>query len=382
MKGVMMLINLYPPFGGGTERQAERLAAYLVRQKVFAGVITRRLDNSPQLETRDGVTIIRIREIGPGKFKSLSFIVGAVFNMVIHANSFDVLHAHLAFAPAVAASITGRLLGKRVIVKFGNSGNFGDVHELNRSWRGRLALAIIRRWADAFIALTGEIEFEMLKAKLPPSRVIRMVNGVDTELFCPPIDKEAAKASIDMAGKTLLLFTGRLTAQKALPNLLQALKQVSGVLSNVHLILVGDGEESKPLEMMAADLDINPFLTFFGRCDSVQIYLNAADVFVLPSLSEGLSNSLLEAMATGLPCVATRVGGSIDALAQGECGLLISPNNNQELVNAILYLVRDPKEMKRMGQLARQRAIDHFDLEVVGSKYLRLYNELVHGTHE
>ena len=377
MKGVMMLINLYPPLGGGTERQAERLAAYLARQKLFAGVITRRKDSSPQVETRDGVHIFRIMEIGPGKLKSLTFIAGAILKMVMYAKSYDILHAHLAFAPAVAASITGKLLRKKVIIKFGNSGEFGDVQALNCSKRGRLALAIIKRWADLFIALTEEIEQEMLKAGLPPTRVIRMVNGVDTILFSPPIDKQVAKTDIQMTGKTILLFTGRLTAQKALPNLLLALKQVSGVLPNVHLLLAGEGEERYKLEMLAADLKIGSSLTFLGRCDTVQDYLNAADIFVLPSLSEGLSNSLLEAMATGLPCIATFVGGSSDALGQGKCGVLISPNNTQQLAEAILHLALDPLERKNLGQRARQRAIDHYDLEVIGANYLDLYDKLV-----
>ena len=380
MKGVMMLINLFPPFGGGTERQAERLAAYLARQNVFAGVITRRVDDSPRTEIRDGVRIIRIREIGPGKIKSLSFIGGAILNIILYAKSFDVLHAHLAFAPAVAASISGKLIGKRVIVKFGNSGNFGDVQELNRSWRGRLILAIIRRWVDLFIALTEDIELEMLNSRLPPARIIRMVNGVDTSSFCPTSDKEAAKASIQMAGKLILLFTGRLTAVKALSNLVQALKQVIGVLPNVQLLLVGDGEERKPLEMLAADLDIESHLTFLERRDSVQPYLNAADIFILPSHGEGISNSLLEAMASGLPCIATNVGGSVDALAQGACGVLISPNNIQQLVVAILHLALEPSEMERLGRLARQRAVDHYDLAVVGAQYLDLYQKLVRGT--
>ena len=379
MKGVMMLINLFPPYGGGTERQAERLSVYLAHRNVFAGVITRKLDDSASIETQDGVQIIRVREFGPGKFKSLSFVVGAILNMVQHAKSFDVLHAHLAFAPAIAASITGKLLGKRVIVKFGNSGVFGDVQELNRTWRGRLSLSIMRQWVDLFVALTEEIEKEMLQVGFSRSRIVRMVNGVDTTLFFPPTDKQAAKASLHLADKTVLLFTGRLTAQKALPDLLLALKQVTNVLPNVYLLLAGEGEERSVLESLAANLGVTSHLTFLGRCNSVKAYLDASDIFVLPSLSEGISNSLLEAMASGLPCIATDVGGTVDALAQGACGVLISPNNAQQLADAILRLASNAREMERLGLQARQRAIEHYDLSVVGIQYFELYQKLVHG---
>jgi len=378
MRGVMMLVNLYPPLGGGAEHQAERLAMYLAHRNVFSGVLTRKLDHSPVHEKRDGVQIIRIRELGPGRFRSFSFIFGSVFYMILHAGSFDVLHAHLAFAPAVAASVTGKLLGKRVMIKFGGSGPYGDVQELKNSWRGRLSLSIMRRWADLFVALTEEIEQEMLNAGLPPARIIRMVNGVDTNLFCPSTDKRFAKASLDLADRTVLLFTGRLTAQKALPDLISALKQVSGVLTNIHLLLAGDGEERNMLETMAADLGIRSRLTFLGRCDSVKPYLDAADIFVLPSLSEGISNSLLEAMASGLPCIATNVGGSFEALAQGRCGVLVSPDNVQQLADAILQLASDEQEMERLGRQARKRAVDHYELAVVGEQYFRLYQKLVH----
>ena len=336
MKGVMMIINLFPPYGGGTERQAERLSAYLAHRNVFAGFITRKLDGSPFVESRGGVQIIRIQEFGPGRLKSLSFILGSIYYMVRYANSFDVLHAHLAFAPAISASMMGRLLGKRVIVKFGNSGTFGDVQELNRTWRGHLSLAMMRRWVDLFIALTEEIKMEMLEAGFSRERIVRMVNGVDTALFRPPADKQDSKNSLHLTGSTVLLFTGRLTAQKGLPNLLLALRQVVAVQSNVHLLLAGEGEERQRLEALASELGLESHLTFLGRCDSVQSYLNVADIFVLPSLSEGISNSLLEAMASGLPCIATNVGGSVEALGGGACGILISPNSVEQLANAII----------------------------------------------
>ncbi len=378
MKGVMMLINLFPPYGGGTERQAERLAAYLTQQNIYAGFITRKLDDSKYVETKNGFQIFRIPELGPGKIKSLSFILGAFFTMIRRSKSFDILHAHLAFAPAVAASIAGKMLGKQVIVKFGNSGAFGDIHELNRTWRGRLALTIIRRWADAYIALTDEIESELLEAGFPPARIVRVVNGVNTALFCPSADKRAAKAVLHQAGKTVFLFTGRLTAQKALPDLFLALKQVIDVYANVHLFLLGDGEEQRSLEALAADLNIAPHVTFAGRRDSVKLYLDAADIFVLPSLGEGISNSLLEAMSSGLACIATNVGGSVDALADG-AGILVSPNNVGQLADAILHLIADPKEMEYLGKQARQRAIEQYDLDAVGKRYFDLYRTLADG---
>jgi glycosyltransferase involved in cell wall biosynthesis len=375
MKGVMMLINLFPPYGGGTERQAERLAAYLAQQNVFAGVITRKLDDSNSVEVKDGFMVFRIPEVGPWRIKSVSFVAGAFLTLIRYSKSFDILHAHLAFAPAVAACVAGKILGKRVIVKFGNSGRFGDMYELKRTWRGRLSLAIIRQWADLYIALTDDIEKELLDAGFAPARIARVVNGVNTVVFCPSIDKQAAKTRLGLSGQTVLLYTGRLTAQKALPNLFMALKQVVGRFENVHLLLVGDGEEQSALEKLAEEQNIKRHVTFTGRQDSVKIYLDAADIFVLPSIGEGISNSLLEAMSAGLACVATRVGGSVDVLGEG-AGILVSPNNIEELSGAILQLVSDPVKTKAMGARARQRAVDCYDLDAIGARYFDLYRKL------
>src|SRR6185436_20177983 len=112
---------------GGAERQAERLAVYMADQGFTTGVLTRHVGNLPRKEERDNFTVYRLSQFGPGKFKTISFTIAALIKLIQLRSSYDVLHAHLAFAPAIAAAVAGRLLGKQVIVKFGNSSLFGDV---------------------------------------------------------------------------------------------------------------------------------------------------------------------------------------------------------------------------------------------------------------
>ena len=162
MKGVRMLVNIFYPLAvGGAERQAERLATYLAFRNIPVGIITRRVGELPVYEKMGGFEVFRIGEFGSARVRSMAFIMGAILNLILHSDSFDVLHAHLAFAPAIAACIAGRLLNKAVIVKFGNGGDFGDVQELKSTWRGRRMLFILIHWADAYIALTDEMEKEM-----------------------------------------------------------------------------------------------------------------------------------------------------------------------------------------------------------------------------
>ena len=380
MKGVLMLVNEFPPLPvGGAERQAEYLAAYMAHQGLWVGVLTRRVDQLPKVERRDGFRVIRISQFGPGKFKSLTFILNAALMIFCYRQKFDILHAHLAFAPAVVAAIAGRFLNKKVIIKFGNSGYFGDVETSNRTYRGRLALWILRKWANVVVTLSEEMEKELLGAGFPPNRIVRMVNGVDVKKFTPPVDRLAAKESITMTGRTVLLFTGRLEPQKALDILLLAFQCAVKNIPNLHLIIVGDGSERDKLLEMIVDLGIQSQVTLIRYVEDIRPYLNGSDIFVLPSLIEGISNSLLEAMASGSSCIATRVGGSGEVLGGGAYGLLIEPNNVGQLSDAISRFASNQEEAVRFGVRSRQRAVDYYDFSVVGNRYFLLYREMIGG---
>jgi glycosyltransferase involved in cell wall biosynthesis len=133
MSGVVMLVNEFPPLPvGGAERQAERLAAHLAQRPVNGHA---RASGLPASEERAGFQIVRPPLFGPGKARTLTFILGALYTLWRLRRHYQILHAHLAFGPAVAAVIAGRLLGKRVLVKLGTSGEFGDICVSQRSLR-------------------------------------------------------------------------------------------------------------------------------------------------------------------------------------------------------------------------------------------------------
>lgn len=378
MKGVLMMVNEFPPLTvGGAERQAESLSVHFAHRGLWVGVLTRKIGTLPAMEQRDGFSVMRVPQWGPGKFKSLTFTLGAIITIFKQRNNFDILHAHLAFAPAVAAAIAGKLFGKKVIVKFGNSGSFGDIQVSRLTFRGRFALQILRTWSDVCIALSDEMQKEMLNAGFLENRVVRMVNGADALRFTPSIDKVSDKKKFQLEEKTVLLFTGRLVAQKALNVLLQAFSLSKKSIADLHLVIVGDGEERLLLEQMAIDLGIRDDVTFIKWVQDIYPYLKGADIFILPSLVEGISNSLLEAMATGLACISTRVGGSEETLGNGEYGILVDPNREDQLSSAITMLAENKKQALSLGVRARQRILDYYDFSVVCDRYFSLYKKLL-----
>ena len=381
MKGVMMLVNYFPPLPtGGAERQAERLATYLVSRNVPSGVITRRVGSLPKHERRDGFDVYRLAQFGPGKIKTVTFTIAAIISLLRLRHSYDILHAHLAFSPAIAAAVAGKILRKVVIVKFGsNNTSSGEIKLSQKTWRGRLRLAILRRWVDICIALDSEMEKEILDAGFSPERVIRMGNGIDTARFKPFAEKFSAKKALDLGSgdKTLVLYTGRLIPEKALDLLLMAMKKAMASCKELHLLMIGKGNERDSLVALAEKLGIRHSVTFIDYIDDVQPYLNAGDIFVLPSLGEGISNSLLEAMSCGLACISTRVGGSTEVLGDGKYGLIVPPNNVKELTEALVRLGNSASERKQLGNLARQRILEKYDFEIVGELYYSLYNRLL-----
>ncbi len=378
LKGVLMLVNYFRPLPiGGAEVQAERLSEFMVKKNLWVGVMTRKEGNIPTVERRSGYLIHRIWHFGSGKFKAFTFTVGAFLTVFRYGKNFDVLHAHMEFSSAVAATLAGKLTNKPVIVKFAASGVSSEVQESMKTRLGRFRLSLLRRWASRFIALTSEMEDELLKEGFPRDRVLKIANGVNADQFSPSADKEASKDAINMKGKTVFLFTGRLVPVKAVPVLLQAFAKALKADSNSRLILLGDGEEREKLVSLTQQLGIQQFVTFVGDVENVAPYLNAADIFVLPSLGEGLSNSLLEAMSSGLACVATKITGSMEALANGDYGVLVDPGDVDQLADAFVHLLSNRQEILRLGGLARQRILDTYDLSIIGETYFNLYQQLL-----
>lgn len=291
-------------------------------------------------------------------------------------HEYSILHAHLAFGPALVAVIAARWLGKSVIVKLGNSGEFGDIQTSQRTGRGKLRLALLRRWADVIIALDDEIRSEALSAGFAPGQIRQMVNGIDSKRFVPIQARSILKDRMQFNNKIVLVYVGRLAAQKSLPTLLEAFKYALASCPDLYLVLVGDGPQRNELEEQARRLMIRAQVAFAGNQPDVLPYLHAADVFVLPSLVEGISNALLEAMSAKLACVATSVGGNAEILDHGRCGILLPVGDVSAWSAAIVRLGNDAEQRHVFGEAAHQRILERYDFRVVGAEYEKLYQEL------
>ena len=214
------------------------------------------------------------------------------------------------------------------------------------------------------------------------SRVTQIYNGVDTERFSPttPRRHELLPQALQGAGLFVIGAVGRVQPIKDQATLLRAfaavLERRPEWRARLRLVLVGDGPLLTPLKSLAQELGIAPLAWFAGARHDVPDLLQAMDLFVLPSLMEGVSNTVLEAMATGIPVLATAVGGNVELLDEGVVGSTFTPGDAGALAAMIETYANDAELCARHGAAARQRAMQRFSLQAMVANYQDVYEAL------
>jgi glycosyltransferase involved in cell wall biosynthesis len=196
-----------------------------------------------------------------------------------------------------------------------------------------------------------------------------------------PGEKAALRRRLGLPATGLFFgYTGRLLRGKGLDVLLAAFAEVAATSPESHLVLVGSGADQalsveSDLRAEVSRRGLEARVTFAGRVDEVEAWLRAIDVFVFPSLYEALGISLIEAAATGLPCVASRTGGIVDVVGDGQTGVLVAPGSVGELAEAMRVLLGDPPRREALGAAAREDAVRRFDFGATVSRYRCLFAE-------
>jgi glycosyltransferase involved in cell wall biosynthesis len=255
-------------------------------------------------------------------------------------------------------------------------GNRGDLLAGGR--RRRLGRRLASLLVDRIVIVSDDLHRSMrsdLAVRAAKLRVIR--NGVDAELFRPPPERDVLRRRLGFAADDLLVgTTGRLEEVKNQQLLIEAAARLVPKYPRLRIVLVGDGGRRAALEELRGRLGLERRVVFAGACDDVPAWLGVLDVFALPSHAEGTSVALLEAMAVGLPVVATRVGGSPDLVEDGACGRLTPPGDADALARALDGLLASPQLRREYGGAARARACERHTVERTVADYRTLYESL------
>jgi glycosyltransferase involved in cell wall biosynthesis len=237
-------------------------------------------------------------------------------------------------------------------------------------WRQRLHSWLVNIGiARALVAVSEQTRQTAIDEGVRADRIVVIPNGV-TPLDTSSVDRADARAALRLDGNDIfLLSTGRLTYQKGHEFLVQAMSKVMRRFPNAKAGICGEGPLRPQLESQILELGLSGHVRLLGTRDDVSPLLAAADIFVLPSRWEGLSIALMEAMAAGVPVIATRVDGVRDLITEGIHGLLVPPGDSEGLEESILQLLADPQMRKRMGATAQAHVLRVHSVDAMCRKY-------------
>jgi len=277
----------------------------------------------------------------------------------------QILHTWM-FHANIPGRILGRLAGVPIIIS--SEQTMGQEGQIRRRLNRLTAM-----WADCVICVAQKVaDFVHEQVGIPRDKLLVIANGVDTQTFIPSATPKAADWQPRIIGNV-----GRLEPVKGTRFLVDAFAQFASQFPDARVWLVGDGTERQNLATQAQTQGVARQIDFLGMRPDVAALLAQMDIFVLPSHWEGMPNAVLEAMAAGLPVVATGVGGTTEVVVQDETGFLVPAADPDAMAKAIVTLLRDPTLCRRMGEAGRRRVEQHFSIQQTVAKTVGLYENLL-----
>lgn len=399
---VCFLTDTFHPIVGGGETYARNISGRLAALGLPVCVVTRRVRPSfPAFECVNGVPVYRVRPSGMVRVGKYAMLPAVAVWLFTHRRSYDVLYVSNFRALGPIAVVLAWLLGKKCVLRAGICGEFsgryvttnGAMPKRAISWLA-VPLALRRgllRKADGFVSNCTAVTNEFSECGVPNEKITLLPGGVDTAVFYPVEFSERLQRRTQLglpAGRFLIGYSGKLNRGKGVQHLILALPGLLRRQDDAHLVLIGSGQhqflsQEDELRGLVARLGLSERVTFTGYVENVAEYLQALDLFVFPSEREALPNALMEAMACGLPSIASRVGGVPDIIEDAQSGLLVSPGKVEELEQTIDALRRDPARAQRLGAAGRERIIQQFSLDVLARRHqeflMGLLNDITRG---
>lgn len=379
--------------GGGLQRQVWIQSSALVRRG-HRTLIVQEADEQLAIPEHAAkwshATVIQTNALRSGhnqgigqRLQGVRFVVGALTALLRHRGQYDIIHAHQLYSPTLIGAIAKRLLGKPLVVRVTASGVLGEARELSR-----IGFSWLRRWAfrqvDAVIVMTAVMREEVRGMGFSDDVIHTIPNSVVVPANPVAIPRPSRKPR-----ELRVLYTGRLSNEKSLNTVISAVGLLADSGVDAHLDLVGgtggDRDVTTDLHEHAAELGVSDRVHFHGRSDDIPGFINRADVFVLASLSEGMSNALLEAMAAGLPCVVSDIREN-RALIDEQVGRLFPVANAEGLAGELRMVAKaldqDPEPIASLGRSARARIASQHSEPAIAEQLDRLYRLCLHSVRK
>ena len=349
---------------GGAEKSLARLLAHLDRDRFAPAVACLYGGDSP---VADEIRALKVPVFDLGMTAKWRWDALWRLYRLLRRGRPAILHTWM-----FHANIPGRALGRLAGVPIVISGERTMGMESRwRYWLNRLTAPL----TDRVTCVSQQVaDFVVNHVGISQDKVVVIPNGIEVPDVERPAGRRQARIGLGLPADQVVVGTvARLDPVKRLDVLLQALRS----LPDAYAVIIGDGPERAGLLALSKRLELTDRVRFVGHQENVWAWLAALDVFVLSSDWEGMPNALLEAMAAGLPVVATEVGGIPDVMVESVNGFLVPPRDPTSLAQAITHLLDDPDLRQQMGQVGRERVIEHFSVERMVERTQNLYEQLL-----
>jgi len=355
------------------------LAKALTDRNLSIIILTRRHSNEPAVEKMEDILVIRVGiPFFSFSFSAIPFYISKLIQ-VDNYFDLDLIHAHFAYPSGFSAVFSKRFISKPVVVTTHRADVVTSADD-RISNVSRVLFPLIEftlRRADAVLPVSKYIRRETLRWGASPIKTTVIYNSVDGDRFNPKNSKSFIRKKLGIKDEYIIFTLCHLIPRKGVEYLIRAASLVKERLPNTKFIIGGDGPLMKKLIQLSDQLAVSSHIMFVGRIPHklLPFFYSCSDIFVLPSLNEGHPVVILEAMASGLPIVATSVEGVKESVINGYNGFLVPPRNPKALAKAILNILN--RKPSYFGEKSRDRFERRFSQKIQVKKLIDVYKAVI-----
>lgn len=382
-KQIVLVCFKYPPIYSGYGKQLKLITENILKNSDDIEITLLTGYKESVESSLEKLNIIPLLSEYDNNSKSVFPFAKKVFQWLkSNRKNYSVIHCVKAGPEAMACNLISKLYKKPLIVKVAQD-ELSD-KELYSNKKIKFIFRLIRQkylsTSNYFIAISEEIKSNLDKRIGKNTKIISIPNGVDIREFAPVelLKKTMLRKKLNIEKQeTVLLYVGAINRRKGVYDLLNSFEHFQSI-SPFRLIMCGPVLEDRNFFEIINSLNKKKkfIVDYRGKVSNVNEYMNASDIFILPSYSEGLPNVLLEASASGLAVITTDIGGSRDIVLDGVTGYIVPTNSPLEIADRISSLNENKELMIKMGKEARRDVVKRFSVDNVTAKYINIYREL------